>query len=116
MHRTTNSAHRMTISRPATVPDFDMSIWLRWSGMIPPTAPSSPTTAARCMTCLRLAGGNSTVGDVGGKGASPTALIQAGVGAGRRSRGLIDEFAPAGSQHHFHLAAVVGALGGVGGG
>jgi uncharacterized membrane protein YeaQ/YmgE (transglycosylase-associated protein family) len=57
----------------------------------------------------------TTLGEVGEKGTSPTALIPAGIGAVLLLCGLIVEFAPATRKHVMHLAAVVGLLGAVGG-
>lgn len=57
----------------------------------------------------------TTLGDVGEKGVSPTALIPAGVGAILLLCGLIVEYQPATRKHVMHLAAVVGLLGAVGG-
>ena len=57
----------------------------------------------------------TTLGDVGEKGVSPTALIPAGFGAVLLICGLIVEFAPTTRKHVMHLAAVVGLLGAIGG-
>jgi nitrate/nitrite transporter NarK len=56
-----------------------------------------------------------TLGKLGPKGNSPTALIPAGFGAVLLVCGLIVEFAPHTRKHVMHLAAVVGLLGAVGG-
>jgi len=56
-----------------------------------------------------------TLGKLGPKGNSPTALIPAGVGAVLLVCGLVVEFAPATRKHVMHLASVVGLLGAVGG-
>jgi hypothetical protein len=56
-----------------------------------------------------------TIGVVGEKGTSPTALIPAGFGAVLLLCGLIVEFAPATRKHVMHLAALVGLLGAAGG-
>jgi nitrate/nitrite transporter NarK len=56
-----------------------------------------------------------TLGKLGPKGNSPTALIPAGVGAVLLLCGLIVEFAPGTRKHVMHLAAVVGLVGAVGG-
>src|SRR5262245_11591636 len=55
-----------------------------------------------------------TLGVVGEKGTSPTALIPAGFGAVLLICGLIVEFAPKARKHVMHLASVVGLLGTVG--
>lgn len=57
----------------------------------------------------------TTLGDVGEKGVSPTALIPAGFGAVLLLCGLIVEFAPNTRKHVMHLAALVGVLGAAGG-
>jgi uncharacterized membrane protein (UPF0136 family) len=57
----------------------------------------------------------TTLGDVGEKGISPTALIPAGFGAVLLICGLLVEFAPTARKHVMHLAAVVGLLGAIGG-
>ena len=57
----------------------------------------------------------TTLGDVGEKGVSPTALIPAGVGAILLLCGLIVEFKPTTRKHVMHLAAAVGLIGALGG-
>jgi hypothetical protein len=57
----------------------------------------------------------ATLGDVGEKGTSPTALIPAGFGVVLLICGLVVEFAPHTRKHVMHLAAVVGLLGAAGG-
>jgi hypothetical protein len=56
-----------------------------------------------------------TLGKLGPKGNSPTALIPAGIGAVLLLCGLIVEIAPGTRKHVMHLAAVVGLLGAAGG-
>jgi uncharacterized membrane protein YeaQ/YmgE (transglycosylase-associated protein family) len=57
----------------------------------------------------------TTLGEVGEKGTSPTALIPAGIGAVLLLCGLVVEFAPKSRKHVMHLAALVGLIGAVGG-
>ena len=57
----------------------------------------------------------TTLGELGPKGNSPTALIPAGFGAVLVLCGLIAHFKPAARKHFMHLAAVVALLGAVGG-
>lgn len=57
----------------------------------------------------------TTLGELGPKGTSPTALIPAGFGAVLLLCGLIVHFKPAARKHLMHLAAVVALLGAVGG-
>jgi hypothetical protein len=56
-----------------------------------------------------------TLGNLGPKGNSPTALIPAGIGGVLLICGLIVELAPAMRRHVMHFAAIVGLLGAVGG-
>jgi hypothetical protein len=53
----------------------------------------------------------TTLGEVGDKGTSPTALIPAGFGAVLLLCGLVVEFAPTTRKHMMHLAALIGVLG-----
>jgi Ca2+/Na+ antiporter len=54
-------------------------------------------------------------GEVGPEGASPTALIPAGIGAAILICGLIVTMAPHTRKHAMHLAAAIALLGAIGG-